>query len=75
MNLLEMKKQIEQDKIKKNKIEGLIEQLLSELKEQYGSSTISEALKKLQEQEDQIKKEKKIIINKTKELENKYDWE
>ncbi len=71
--LLDLRDTINDAKIKVSKLEGRLEQLLSELKDKWSSSTLNDARDKLNEFNSKIEKLQNKINIGLNELEIKYN--
>jgi hypothetical protein len=72
--LMEMKKDIADKKVEKNRLEGKVQSLMARLKKEYKCDTIDEAGEKLDELEKELKKKKIKLKNGIEKLEELYEW-
>lgn len=73
--LINLKKAIEEDKAKKAKLEGAVEELQKQLEQNYGITTVEEAEKLKKKYEKDIEKNEKEITEKFARLQKLYEWE
>ena len=73
--LLQLKQDIEDFKIKKAHAEGAIKQLMQELEESFGCSTMAELRARLKKTREQMEQVEAKVEAKVEELERKYDNE
>lgn len=72
---LELKKKVEQAQQKSDKAEGALEQIMEQLKEKFGCSTLKEAKKKLALLEKQEREAKEEFETAIEEFEEKWEEE
>jgi len=66
--ILNLKKEIERDKLQKAKLEGALNSIFETMREEYGVGTLDEAKEKLEQLEAQLEKQEAKFIKRLKEL-------
>ena len=72
--LMEMKKNIEDKKVKKSRYEGKLETLQEQLKKDFGCASVEEAQDKLDEMEKDLKIKRQQLSDGMEKLEGAYEW-
>lgn len=73
-DLDELELVIENAKEEKNKLLGMLETILKQMKERFGASSVEEIAKLLQETKDLAEKKQKELEKKYKGLKEAYEW-
>ena len=71
--LLALKKKIKEKQDEKSRLQGRLDQLMSQLKEEFGCSSVEEGKKKLEELEGAVKHLERQVAESTAEIEKKYE--
>ena len=72
--LLKMKAEIDEAKARKNRIEGEMDGLRTQLKDKYGYDSIEAAEADLDDLEKSIETKEKELAQQMQKLEESYDW-
>lgn len=71
--LLTLKKKIKDKQDEKSRLQGRLDQLMSQLKEEFGCSSVEEGKAKLGELEAEVKNLQSQVTASTAEIERKYE--
>ena len=72
--LLSMKEQVDEEKTEKNREEGKLEEMLKQLKNEFGCKGPKAVQKLIDQKEEEIGKDSKALEKGIRVLEEGYDW-